>query len=123
MVQSKAATVDLWLKEVEPARAPWLAKIREAARRMLPDHTEAMTYGMPTYVRDGSAGFAFNSQKQYVSLYLPARVHAMNAEALAAVDCGKSCIRYRNPAKIDFDLLEKMLADTASLPALADACD
>ncbi|PZQ65789.1 MAG: DUF1801 domain-containing protein [Phenylobacterium zucineum] len=116
MVQSKAATVDDWLAEADPARAPTLARIRESAVRNLPGLTEAMRYGMPAYGRPGQdPAFAFNSQKQYISLYVSPRVHALHAEALKGLDAGKSCIRFRKPEQIDFELLDRMLSDTAEL--------
>lgn len=116
MVQSSAPTVDAWLADADPARAPALSRIRAAALKNLPGHAEQMRYGMPAYSRGEAApAFAFNSQKQYISLYVSPRVHALHAEALKGVDAGKSCIRYRRPDQIDFDLLERMLADTARL--------
>jgi uncharacterized protein YdhG (YjbR/CyaY superfamily) len=114
MVQSKAATVDDYLATVELKRAPWMKKVRESALKNLPGFVEDMRYGMPTYSRADGAAFAFNSQKQYLSLYVAPEVHAMNAEALAGLDAGKSCIRFRKPETIDFALLDKMLRDTAS---------
>jgi uncharacterized protein YdhG (YjbR/CyaY superfamily) len=114
MVQSKAATVDAYMETVEPKRAPWMARIRESALRNLPGFIEDMRYGMPTYSRSDGRTFAFNSQKQYLSLYVAPQVHQMNAEALAALDAGKSCIRFRRPETIDFVLLEKLLQDTAA---------
>ena len=118
MVQSKAATVDDYLAGVEPKRAEAMARIREVALTALPDHTESMRYGMPTYTRgDEQPGFAFNSQKQYISLYVSPRVHVLHAEALKGLDAGKSCIRYRKPEQIDFELLAMMLRDTAALGA------
>ena len=116
MVQSKAVTVDQYLITVEPKRAPWLAKIRESALRNLPGFVEDMRYGMPSYSRGDGVSFAFNSQKQYVSLYVSHVVHEMNAEALKALDTGKSCIRFRKPETIDFALLDKLLQDTAARP-------
>lgn len=113
MVASKAASVDDWMAQVEPARAPYFAKVRALALKNLPHLTEAMSYGMPAYVKDGMPVFAFNSQKQYISLYVPPEVHALHAEALKGVDAGKSCIRYRRGEQIDFDLLDKLLADSA----------
>ena len=118
MVQSKAATVDEYLAEVEPQRVSAMARIRQVARAALPDHAESMRYGMPTYTRgDEQPGFAFNSQKQYISLYVSPQVHALHADALEGLDAGKSCIRYRKPEQIDFELLAKMLRDTAALGA------
>lgn len=116
MVQSKAATVDDWLGEVEPGRADCLARIRASALANLSGHVESMRYGMPTYSRDGrDPAFAFNSQKQYISLYVSPRVHALHAAALKGVDTGKSCIRFRKPEQVDFALLDQMLRDTARM--------
>ena len=116
MVQSSAPTVDAWLADADPARAPYLQKIRAAALRNLPGYAEQMRYGMPAYSLGGAdPAFAFNSQKQYISLYVSPRVHALHAEALKGLDAGKSCIRYRKPERIDFALLDRMLADTARL--------
>jgi uncharacterized protein YdhG (YjbR/CyaY superfamily) len=117
MVQSAAPTVDAWLAEVDPARRPVLEQVRASALRNLPGLTETMRYGMPTYARDAKTdpAFAFNSQKQYISLYVSPRVHALHAEAMKGLDAGKSCIRFRKPEKIDMALLDAMLADTARL--------
>ncbi|ODT88593.1 DUF1801 domain-containing protein [Phenylobacterium sp. SCN 70-31] len=122
MVQSKAATVDDWLETVEPARRPVLEAVRAAALRNFPGLTEGMRYGMPTYAKDVTTdpAFAFNSQKQYISLYVSPRVHAQNAEALKGLDAGKSCIRFRRPEQIDLALVDKLLADTARLDAAED---
>ncbi|HEY8616451.1 DUF1801 domain-containing protein [Phenylobacterium sp.] len=114
MVQSEAASVEAWLAEADPKRAPYLQKIRESALRNLPGFVEEMRYGMPTYSAGGEATFAFNAQKQYISLYVPPEVHARNAEALNGLDAGKSCIRFRKPEAIDFVLLDKLLQDTAA---------
>jgi len=119
MVQSKAATVDDWFAELDPGRRPALEAVRASAIRRLGADAERMSYGMPAYVRRGEAApiFAFNSQKQYISLYVSPRVHALHAEALSGLDAGKSCIRFRRPEQIDQDLVDRMLADTARLDA------
>ena len=121
MVQSKAQTVDAYIAEASPERRPHLQKIAELCRRTLPGHAEGMAYGMPVFHRDGQAGIAFANQKQYVALYLDVGVAARNAEALKGLDMGKCCLRYRNPAKIDYALLERLLADTRDSPA-SGAC-
>ena len=113
MVQSKAATVDAYIAEASPERAPHLRKIAELCRRTLTGCDEVMAYGMPAYQRGGELQFAFANQKQYVALYVVKKdVAARNAEALKGLDMGKGCLRYRNPGKIDYALLERLLADT-----------
>ena len=115
-MQSKAETVDAYIAEASPERAPHLTRVRDAARRVLTAHTEAMAYGMPTYSRGGAPEFAFANQKQYLALYvMKTGVHAKNAEALAGIDCGKGCIRFRKPEQLDEALLERLLTDTRDL--------
>ncbi len=116
MVQSAAASVDDWFAEVDPKRKPALEAVRAIAVKHLGAASERMSYGMPAYGRgDADPAFAFNSQKQYISLYVSPRVHALHAEAMKGLDAGKSCIRFRKPEQIDLELLDKMLADTARL--------
>lgn len=117
MVQSKAASVDDWMAEADPVRRPALEAVRASAVRHFGAAAERMSYGMPAYVRDGDQApvFAFNSQKQYISLYVSTRVHPMHAEALAKLDTGKSCIRFRKPGDIPLDLVDRLLADSAAL--------
>ena len=120
MVQSKAVTVDDWFQEVEPQREAVLRAVRQVALAHFGAATERMSYGMPAYQRPGDASpvFAFKSQKQYVSLYVSPRVHALHEAALKGLDAGKSCIRFKKPDQIDLDLLGRMLADSAKLPAV-----
>ena len=117
MVQSSAATVDAWFGEVDPGREPVLRAVRERAVKHFGAATEKMSYGMPAYQRpdDDAPVFAFNSQKQYISLYVSPRVHPLHAAALKGLDAGKSCIRFRKPEQIDLGLVDRMLADSATL--------
>ena len=114
MVQSKAKDVDGYIAEAPPERTAALTRLRDLCRSTLTGFREMMSYGMPAYQRgDEPGGVAFASQKQYVAVYIvnPAVVEK-NAEALKGHDMGKSCLRFKNPAKIDWALVEKLLADT-----------
>ncbi|WP_067544448.1 iron chaperone [Nocardia crassostreae] len=115
MVQSAAATVDAYLAELPADRRAALTRLRDLCRTELPGFTEAMAYGMPSYQRDGTVEIGFASQKQYISFYLMrTAVRDAHADRLAAHDMGKGCLRFRNPAKIDFDLIRDLLATTAA---------
>lgn len=115
MVQSKAADVDTYLAEADPARRPWLARIRAVALATLPDPVEEMQWGMPAYSVGGKPVFAFASQKQHVSVYLTGlAIPEQHADALSRLDHGKGCIRFRKPETIDFDLLAALLRDGLS---------
>ena len=114
MVQSAAATVDDYIAEADPGRAPYLTALRGAARALLPGRVEAMRWGMPTYYQGDDMVFAFASQKQYLAVYgLGTAAREMAPEALAGLDHGKGCIRFRNPAKMDMNLIGALLRHTA----------
>lgn len=114
MVQSRAATVDEFMQGVGPDRLPCIQRMRDLCRQTLTGWEERMSYGMPGY---GPAGadpvVSFNNQKQHIALYAgKSAVEAFAADlAGPGVDCGKGCIRYRNPARIDFTVVEAILKD------------
>ena len=123
MVQSKAATVDYWFGEFDPKRAPALRAVRACAIKHFGPAAERMSFGMPAYQRpdDDAPVFAFNSQKQHISLYVSTRVHPLYAEELKSLDAGKSCIRFRRPEQVDLGLVDRMLADSAKLSKVGKA--
>lgn len=112
MVQSKAQTVDEWLHQVEPERAAALTEVRRLCHERLTGWEERMQWGMPGYGPAGSdAAVSFNSQKQYVALYIGATTLDRFADRLQGIDRGKGCLRYRRPEAIDFATLALMLDD------------
>ena len=75
-MQSTAPNVDAYLAEVPAARRDVLTAIRQLCRDTLTGYEEEMDYGMPSYKRDGVIDVAFNSQKHYISIYVPVDVLA-----------------------------------------------
>ncbi|WGM39059.1 DUF1801 domain-containing protein [Caulobacter sp. NIBR1757] len=115
MVQSSAPTVDAYMLEVSRERLPYIQALREACLKALPGWEEKMSYGMPAYGPVGApdVGVAFNSQKQHVAFYAgQAAIQKFAAElAVPGISCGKGCVRYMNPRKMDFAVIEAMLRD------------
>jgi uncharacterized protein YdhG (YjbR/CyaY superfamily) len=114
-VRSDADDVDSYLALVLEARRAVLSEMRDACRRLLAGFAESMSYGMPTYSRDGVAEVAWASQKRYISVYVM-RADVLNAHRgqLAGLDVGKGCIRYRSPAAVDFTIVRSMLSAVAA---------
>lgn len=113
MVQSKAADVATYLAELPADRCEALTRLRELCLTELTGFTEAMSYGMPVYERDGVGEIGFASQKQYISFYLlRSDVRDAFADRLASHDMGKGCLRFRKD--VDFDLVRDLLRATAS---------
>jgi uncharacterized protein YdhG (YjbR/CyaY superfamily) len=120
---SKAATVEAYIAEAGSDRTEALARIRELAGRTLTGFDESLSYGMPSYARDGQPQFAFASQKGGLSLYF------MNMDAVAACagglagqDMGKSCLRFRRPEGIDWKVVEQLMAATRDATGPVRTC-
>ncbi|GAB4579408.1 MAG: hypothetical protein Fur0022_21460 [Anaerolineales bacterium] len=112
-MQSKAATVDEFMLEVPEDRRAALERIRELCLKHLTGFEEKMLYGGPCYVRDGVAEVGFMSQKNRIHLYiLRTDVMDVHRASFPKSNVGKGCIRYPNPAKIDFTIVEAMLEAT-----------
>lgn len=114
-MQSEAGTVEEYLDEVPLERQPRLREIRELCREVLGAHDERMLYGMPAYVRDDASGFAFASQRNYISLYVERGVIVAHEDQLAGMDVGKGCIRFRSPEQVNMRLVRSLLEGTRDL--------
>lgn len=117
---SDAPDVTSYLDTVPEDRLEAMRTIRSLIRETHPEHEESMTYRMPSYAKDGTVELAFNSQRQAISLYLMKEgvVDAFR-DRFPKSAMGKGCIRYRNPATIDFDLIREMLEAHAASDAPA----
>lgn len=132
-MQSKAATVPAYLKEVPEDRVAALKKLRKTIKDNLPaGFKEEMGYGMPAYVVPHKlypGGYHcdpklplpfvnFASQKNFIALYhmgiyanpklLAWFEKAWPKHMTTKLDMGKSCIRFKNPDKIPFDLIGQL---------------
>jgi uncharacterized protein YdhG (YjbR/CyaY superfamily) len=112
---SKAATVDEYLTEIPAERREALLRIRGLCVKRLAGYVEDMRYGMPCYSRENVVEVAFASQKQNIALYI-LRTNVLNEyrPQFTKSAIGKGCIRYRNPNKIDFDMIGEMLDKTVT---------
>jgi hypothetical protein len=133
MVQSKAKTVEQYLKELPPERREVVAAVRKLVRKHLPKgYVESMAFGMigwgiplarypNTYNGQPLGCVALAAQKNYYSLYLMC-VYANSAEerALRAafakagkrLDMGKSCVRFERLADLEMAAIGKAIAAT-----------
>jgi uncharacterized protein YdhG (YjbR/CyaY superfamily) len=110
-VRSDAATVDEYIAGAPEERRDALRLLHRLCREELTGFEEAMRYGMPGYLRGGQVEVSFASQKQYLALYiLRGTVMKAQAERLAGLSCGKSCIRFRRAEQVDPDTVRSLLA-------------
>ena len=133
MVQSKAATPEAYLAELDPDRAVEIAAVRDLVNSALPAGlVERMAWGMiswevplevsgPTYNGQPLVHTALAAQKNHNALYLncaytsPERGERLKAAFAAAgkkFDMGKSCLRFRRAGDLAQDAVREALAVT-----------
>jgi uncharacterized protein YdhG (YjbR/CyaY superfamily) len=70
-------------------------------------------YGGPCYAKNNIPEAGFASQKRSINVYI-LKTDAMNKykSQLKGVSVGKGCIRFPNPEKVDYEVIQKMLKAT-----------
>ena len=134
-MQSKAETVEKYIDELSVNRKEVIQKLREIVLENLPEgFQECMNYGMIGYVVphsiypdgyhcDTSLPLPFMniaSQKNHIGFYhmgiysdenlLNWFTEEYKNQVPTKLDMGKSCIRFKNPKKIPFDLLGELVS-------------
>jgi hypothetical protein len=134
-MQSKATTVEQYVQELPEDRQAVIIHLRKIIKKHLPKgFKEEMNYGMIGYVVPHSkypAGYHCNpkdplpfmgiaSQKNHFALYhmglyckpdLLKWFTVAHAKASSKkLDMGKSCIRYKKPEDIPFDLIGELVS-------------
>jgi Domain of unknown function (DU1801) len=136
----KADSIDEYIQGVDAERRPYVEKLRETILTNIPDgFYEEMSYGAigyvvphrlypPGYHCDPKLPLPFVSiaaQKNFIALYhmgiyavpelLDWFVTEFPRHSKAKLDMGKSCIRFKKPDQIPFDLvallMQKMTVD------------
>lgn len=133
-MQSKAATVEDYLKELPEERRAAIARVRQTIRRHLPKGIqEGMQYGMIGYFvphKVYPAGYhcdpkqplpfaALASQKNHMSIYLCSLyqkpeeeqwVREQFASRGKKLDMGKSCIRFRKIEDLPLEVIGEAIS-------------
>lgn len=132
-MQSKATTSDQYIAELPDDRREVMQKLREAIKKNLPKgFEEIIQYGMISYVvphiiypagyhckpADALPFLSIASQKNHIAFYHmgvyadPNLYNWFTSEypthANGKLDMGKSCIRFKNPKNIPYELLGEL---------------
>ncbi len=132
-MQSTAKTPDQYIKELPEDRREVMQKLRETINKNIPHgFEEIMQYGMISYVvphsrypkgyhckpSDALPFLSIASQKNHIAfyhmgVYLDTKLYAWftseyTKHAKGKLDMGKSCIRFKNPNNIPFELLGEL---------------
>ena len=110
-MKSETKDVATYLAGVPAERREAMTRLRSLYASAFKGCEETIDYGVPCYKRDGKMVAGFASQKQYIALYGMGDVAQRYSKELTGCSVGKGCIRFRNAAKMDFDLIQKMLKE------------
>ena len=91
-----------------------VSQLRALILDTLPEARETFAYGMPAVTMiDDDIVCSYKEQKHYISLYMDVEVVANHADDLAALNCGKSCIRFRRYEQLPEEAIREMRRETA----------
>ena len=133
-MQSKVKTVTEYIQELPEDRAPYFSKLRDTILKNIPKgFEEEMSYGMIGYVVPHSIfpqGYHCDPklplpfinialQKNFIALYhmglyaspklLDWFVSEYPKHSKTKLDMGKSCIRFKKPDQIPYDLIAELI--------------
>jgi uncharacterized protein YdhG (YjbR/CyaY superfamily) len=111
------STVEEYLASFPKETRVVLEQVRATIRTVLPDATEVISYGIPTFELDGHPVVYFAGWKHHVSLYPVPAGDAAYGEAAASYLSGKGTLRFPLARAIPFDLVARTAQLQAALTA------
>lgn len=108
MMNLNLKTIDAYIEQQPKSVQTKLKKLRTLIRKAAPKATEAIKYGMPTFVLGKNCVF-FAAYKQHIGFYpTPGPINAFK-KALAGYKTSKGAIQFPIDQSIPFDLVEKIV--------------
>lgn len=114
-MRSAPLEIQDYFEQLPSDRRETLGALRSLIKRVWPEATEDLSYGMPTYHIDGRPAFGLANQKHFMAVHvLPYDLLEPFKNDLKVHDCGKSCIRFRRMDDATFELLDRIIKYTGS---------
>ena len=105
-----AKSVDDYLAAVPKNKRAALAKLREAIRATIPTATEVISYGVPTFKKDGKGLVAYGAATTHCTFYLMSTgVVRAHAAELKAYEIGKGSIQFQADKPLPKALVTKLV--------------
>jgi uncharacterized protein YdhG (YjbR/CyaY superfamily) len=103
----KPSTIDEYIAAFPPAVQPILEKIRVTIHEAVPDAEETISYGMPTFTRNGPLVY-FGAFKKHIGFYPPIRDGKLRSEA-SIYEGEKGNLRFPLDQAIPYALIGKIV--------------
>ena len=105
-----AATIDAYIADFPPDVQDILQRVRTAITAAIPGATEAISYGIPTYLSDGRRLLYFAGWKRHVSIYPVPPTDAALGREIAPYRAEKSTLKFPLAKPIPYDLIGRVAA-------------
>jgi uncharacterized protein YdhG (YjbR/CyaY superfamily) len=110
------ASVDAYIGAFPPEVRAVLERLRATAKKLLPDARETISYGIPTYKRDGPIVY-FAAFKSHIGVYPPVRGEAALEKAVARYANEKGNLRFPLDEPLPMALIERVVRHHAKRDA------
>ena len=104
-----AATIDEYLAGVPDDKRVALQRLRAQIRAAVPDATESISYGLPTFKLDGRWFMAFGVAKDHCSFYAGAAPLVALAGELAGYRLWKGTINFTADRPLPAELVARLI--------------
>jgi uncharacterized protein YdhG (YjbR/CyaY superfamily) len=104
-----AATIDEYLAGVPDDKRVALERLRAQIRAAVPDATESISYGLPTFKLDGRWFVAFGVAKDHCSFYAGAAPLEAVAPELAGYRLWKGTINFQADRPLPAELVARLI--------------
>lgn len=101
-------TIDAYIAAQPAAVRPVLEKVRATIAKAAPAATEAIKYGIPTFVLHGNL-VHFGAFKTHLGFYATPTGHTEFANELAAYESGKGSVQFPNAKPVPYALIAKIV--------------
>jgi uncharacterized protein YdhG (YjbR/CyaY superfamily) len=109
-----ATTIDEYIALYPKDVQVLLEKLRKTIRDVVPEATEAISYGIPTFKLNGKNLVHFGGYAKHIGFYpAPKGIEAFKEE-LSVYEGGKGTVQFPLDKPIPYDLVKKIVAFRAS---------
>lgn len=108
MPSDKITTIDEYLATQSPQAKKILVEVRRRLKKLVPEATEAMAYGIPTLRRHGKNLVHYAGFKSHVGFYPGASGIAAFAHEFQGLKWAKGSVQFPLDQPIPYDLMERI---------------
>ena len=106
--EDQPMTVTSYIASCPKAVQPKLRELRAIIKRVAPDATERISYGMPYYAYKGRLAY-FRAWKSHIGLYVPTPVIENHTRELRPYETSKATVQFPLNKKLPSALIRKLI--------------